>query len=116
MKKLSSLSIFFPFWNEERNVEPVVTKAAEIAPMLAREWEIIIVDDGSGDKTLKKAEEIAAKNERIRVITHTPNRGYGAALKEGFENAKYDYVVFTDGDGQFDFAEIEKFIEGIENS
>src|SRR5687767_15293988 len=116
MKKLSSLSIFFPFWNEEKNVEPVVTKAAEIAPDLAREWEIIIVDDGSSDKTLKTAEEISKKYENIRVISHTPNRGYGAALKEGFENAKYDYVIFTDGDGQFDFAESAKFVEGIENS
>ena len=59
--------------------------------------------------------KVSQKNEKIRVITHTPNRGYGAALKEGFEKAKYDYVVFTDGDGQFDFSQVSKFVEEIED-
>ncbi|HVZ12402.1 MAG TPA: glycosyltransferase family 2 protein [Patescibacteria group bacterium] len=115
MKKINSLSIFFPFWNEEKNIEPVISKALEVAPTVAREWEIIIVDDGSSDRTLKEAEKIAKTNKCIRVISHNPNRGYGAALKEGFENARFDVVAFTDGDGQFDFSEIVKFVENIEN-
>lgn len=114
MKKLKNLTIFFPFWNEEKNVEPVVSKAAAIAGEFAHEWEILIIDDGSSDGTLKAAEVLAAKNHKIRVISHSPNRGYGAALKEGFDNAKYDFVVFTDGDGQFDFGECVKFVENIE--
>lgn len=112
-KKLPELSIFFPFWNEEKNVEPVVLKALEIAPTLAKEWEILIIDDGSSDKTLQVAQRLAANNKKIRVISHKPNRGYGAALKEGFVNARYDYVLFTDGDGQFNISESPKFVDAI---
>lgn len=115
MKKLSSLSIFFPFWNEEKNIEKVVKNAIPVANKIAEKWEIIIVDDGSADKTLQVAEKLAKEHQNVRVITHTPNRGYGAALKEGFENAKYEYIVFTDGDAQFDFSEVDRFVEKIEN-
>ena len=116
MKKLKSLSIFFPFWNEEENVGNVVTKAVPVAEKIADKWEIIIVDDGSSDNTLKVAKELAEKHEFVRVASHTPNRGYGAALKEGFTNSRYDTVVFTDGDGQFDFSQIERFIEKIDDN
>lgn len=116
MTKLESLSIFFPFWNEENNVEAVVEKAIPIAQRIARKWEILIIDDGSSDGTLKRAESLVKKYPQVRVISHMPNRGYGAALKSGFENAIYDVIVFTDGDGQFDFSEVDGFIEGIENN
>lgn len=115
MKKLNSLSIFFPFWNEEENVERVVNRAVPIAQKIAEKWEILIIDDGSSDKTLEKANKLAKNNSNIRVIGHFPNRGYGAALKEGFDNSKYDVVVFTDGDGQFDFSEIDEFLKYIDN-
>lgn len=116
MKQLSSLSIFFPFWNEEKNIEKVVTSAIPVAKKVAKEWEILVVDDGSSDKTLAIAKAVAKKNTHIRVITHGENRGYGAALKSGLENAKYDYVVFTDGDNQFDFSEVRSFIEKIDSA
>ncbi len=113
-KKLSELSIFFPFWNEEDNIEHVVKRAIEIADKVALRFEIIIVDDGSSDKTLEKAQVISKIDKRISVVSHSPNRGYGAALKEGLSHAKYEYVVFTDGDGQFDFSEVTKFINFID--
>lgn len=113
MKKLPELSIFFPFWNEEENVNTVVEKALEVAPTVAEKWEIILVDDGSSDKTLERAQALAKKHKDIRIISHFPNRGYGAALREGFSNSRYKYIVFTDGDGQFDFSEITKFAEKI---
>ncbi len=113
-KKLPELSIFFPFWNEERNIEVVVKKAAEVAETIATKWEIIMVDDGSSDDTLAKAQMLAKENKNYKVVSHFPNRGYGSSLKEGFLNAKYKYVVFTDGDGQFDFSEINKFIDLID--
>lgn len=115
MKKLPELSIFFPFWNEEKNVAAVVTRALEVAPVIAEKWEVLIIDDGSNDKTLEIANDLAKKNKNIHVISHNPNRGYGAALKEGLEKSNYKYIVFTDGDGQFDFAEIVKFVEPIES-
>jgi glycosyltransferase involved in cell wall biosynthesis len=115
-KKISELSIFFPFWNEEENIEKTVSKAQFVANQVATKWEIIMVDDGSSDNTLKIAQRLAKKDKRLRVISHQPNRGYGAALKSGLENAKYNYIVFTDGDGQFDFTEVTKFIEQIKNA
>jgi len=116
MKKISELSIFFPFWNEGKNIEKVVSKAIPIAKEVADKWEIIMVDDGSSDNTSEIAKELEGKHLSLRLVSHQPNRGYGAALKEGFESAKYKYVVFNDGDGQFDFSEITKFLEKIENA
>ena len=116
MQKVPELSIFFPFWNEEENIKTVVTKARTVARKVADKWEIILVDDGSKDKTLEIAKALSKEDPLIKVVSHQPNRGYGAALKAGFETAKYKYVVFTDGDGQFDFSEITKFIAEIENA
>lgn len=112
-KKLEELSIFFPFWNEGKNVERVAKTAIPIANAVANKWEILLIDDGSQDNTLKIAERVALENKNIRVITHSPNRGYGSALREGFVNAKYDTIVFTDGDGQFDFSEVVRFIAAL---
>lgn len=115
-KKLPELSIFFPFWNEEENIEKTVTDAVTIANNVAKKWEIIMVDDGSRDNTLKIAKRLAKKDNRLQIISHQPNRGYGAALKAGFANARYKFIVFTDGDGQFNFSEVTKFVEKIGNS
>lgn len=114
-KKLPELSIFFPFWNEEKNAENVINKAIVAAARIANRWEIIAVDDGSSDQTLKVLEQVAKKDKNIKVISHVPNRGYGAALKEGFLYSRFEYIVFTDGDGQFDISEINKFIEKIKD-
>ncbi|MGE5041280.1 MAG: glycosyltransferase family 2 protein [Candidatus Levyibacteriota bacterium] len=111
--KLDELSIFFPFWNEEKNIEKVVTSAIPVAHQFAKKWEIIMVDDGSKDKTKKVAEGLLEKHKNLRLVSHTPNRGYGSALREGFQAAKYDTVVFADGDGQFDFSEVGKFAAEI---
>lgn len=114
--KISQISIFFPFWNEEDNIENVVKNAIPIAEKVANKWEIIMVDDGSSDKTLKIAQKLASQNPHLRVVSHMPNRGYGAALKEGFTNARYELIVFTDGDGQFNFRQITKFFEKIDEA
>lgn len=116
MTKVPELSIFFPFWNEEQNLESVIKKTVPVANKIAKKWEIIMVDDGSSDKTLEICQKLAAKDQRLIVTSHDKNRGYGAALKTGLSEAKYNLVVFNDGDGQFDFSEITKFLERIENS
>lgn len=116
MKIVEELSIFFPFWNEEKNIEQVVRKAIPVAEGLSKKWEIIMIDDGSSDKTLQLAQKLASENKRLRFVSHSPNRGYGAALKEGFAHARYGLVVFNDGDGQFDFSQISKFIEKIDDA
>jgi glycosyltransferase involved in cell wall biosynthesis len=116
MHKVSTLSIFFPFWNEEENIEAVIKKAIPVANKIADKWEIIMIDDGSSDKTLEIARKLSKEDPRLIVAAHDRNRGYGAALKTGLLTAKYDLIVFNDGDGQFDLLEVEKFFEKMGNA
>jgi glycosyltransferase involved in cell wall biosynthesis len=116
MKRLKELSVFFPTYNEESNIKDTVEKALKVLPNVANKWELLIINDGSTDKTAAIANALSKKDKRIRVITHNPNRGYGAALKSGFYGAKYEWIVFNDSDGQFDFSEITKFIEKQEET
>src|SRR3989338_8888811 len=111
--QIKQLSVFFPTFNEEGNIETTVNKAIQVLNNLSLEYEIIIVNDGSKDRTRSVAESLAKKNSRIRVINHPKNLGYGEALKSGFYNSKYETIVYTDGDGQFDFSEVAKFLEKI---
>ncbi len=105
------LSIFFPAYYDEHNIPKVVEGALRVVgEMGITEYEIIIVEDGSPDRTGEVADELAARHERVRVIHHETNQGYGAALRTGFLAAKYDYVFYTDGDNQFDLDELKKFV------
>ncbi len=108
-----SLSVFFPCYNEAENVERVVCRAIEVLPTLVSDWEIIIVNDGSADATGEIADRLASENERIRAVHHDANSGYGAALQTGFAAARKEYVFYTDGDGQFDIAELDKLLDLI---
>jgi glycosyltransferase involved in cell wall biosynthesis len=105
-----SLTVFFPFYNEEANIEGVTRVAVETLVRLGLDWEIILVDDGSRDRTGELADRLAAENPRIRAIHHKPNRGYGGALQSGFRNATKEWVFYTDGDGQFDINQIERLL------
>ncbi len=111
MDSFKEISVFFPAYNEEENIENTVRKALKVLKDKFDLWEIIIVDDGSTDSTGKIADELARENKNIRVIHHNPNRGYGAAFKSGIYAAQYPWITFTDSDGQFDFSEITKFID-----
>ncbi len=111
MEKLQELSVFFPIYNEEINFRETFKKTLAVLPDVAEKYEIILVNDGSRDHTHELLEELSAGRTDVKVITHPQNRGYGAALKSGFYNASYEWVVFNDSDGQFDFAEIRLFIE-----
>jgi glycosyltransferase involved in cell wall biosynthesis len=102
-----SLTVFFPFYNEEANIERVTRAAVETLERLGLDWEIILVDDGSRDRTNELADRLAAGNPRIHAIHHSPNRGYGGALQSGFRNATKEWIFYTDGDGQFDIDQIE---------
>lgn len=106
-----SLSLFFPCWNEQASIEPLTRKAVTVLEAIGADYEIIIVDDGSTDQTGQIADRLAAENERIRVIHHPTNRGYGAALQSGFRAASKDWVFYTDGDGQFDLNELPPLLE-----
>lgn len=107
---VDSLSVFLPTYNEEGNIKKVVNSVKNTLERVAKRWEIIVVNDGSSDKTEEIVGELEKKDARIRLVTHKKNKGYGGALKTGFEKARYPWVAFMDSDGQFDFGEISKFI------
>ncbi len=100
--RLSGLTIFLPSYNEEGNVERVVRGFLAEAPNVADDFEIVVIDDGSGDRTAEIAERLAAENPRVRLVRHGVNRGYGCAMATGFKTARQPYVLLCDGDGQFD--------------
>jgi len=108
---VEELSVFFPAYNEETNIENTVTKAMAVLKKTAKKWEIIVIDDGSTDRTGEIIKALIKKESRLRLITHTPNRGYGAALKSGLYHSRYNLITFMDADGQFDFGEITGFLE-----
>src|ERR1039458_248500 len=114
MPKLSPLSVFFPAYNEEANVENMVRLSQRILPEVAEKWEIIPVNDGSKDKTGEIIDRLAKEDPNVRPVHHEKNQGYGGAVISGYNSSKYDYVFFTDGDLQFDLREITLLIDKID--
>lgn len=113
---IKNLSVFFPCFNEEGSIATTVRKAVEVLEKLNIDWEVVIVNDGSRDGTASVSDSLARSNPKIKVIHHSRNLGYGEALKSGFYRAKYDVIAYTDGDGQFDFQEISKFLEKLDSA
>ncbi len=108
--QLSSLSIFMPAYNEEKNIQQTVEDAFQAAKKLARRYEVIVIDDGSQDKTAQKVKFLQKKYPQLRLVRHRSNKGYGAAIKSGLQAAKMDWIFFTDSDGQFKFDELPEFV------
>lgn len=106
-----TMSVFFPAYYDEHNIGKVTRAAVRILEELRfNDYEVIIIEDGSPDKTGEVADELAKEFPKVRVIHHPKNLGYGATLKDGFTNAKMDYVFYTDGDNQFNLEEMKKFV------
>lgn len=105
-----SLSVFYPCYNEEANVVETTEKALAALKSITDDFEVIIVNDGSKDRTAELADGLAAQYPQVRAVHNNPNLGYGGALQRGFNEATKDWVFYTDGDGQFDFGEIPKLL------
>jgi glycosyltransferase involved in cell wall biosynthesis len=101
------LSIFFPAYNDAGTIASLVITARRSAQRLTPDFEIIVVNDGSADATPDIAEELARTYPEVRVIHHPKNRGYGGALRTGFTSAEKELIFYTDGDAQYDPAEVE---------
>lgn len=102
MPKLSSVTAFFPAYNDGGTIPSMVLLALNTLPQLTDDYEVVVVNDGSQDYTAEVLAELAARYERVRVITHAHNGGYGAALRTGFAQAAKDWIFYTDGDAQYD--------------
>lgn len=100
------VSLFFPMFNEEGNIDQAVAAALRALEHVSPQFEVIIVNDGSRDRTGAIADHLAANDARVRVVHHAGNRGYGAALRSGLEAATHPVVVLADGDNQFDLSEL----------
>lgn len=110
LEKLSSLSIFMPAYNEEGNIATTIIDARNAGRSVAKSYEIIVVDDGSRDRTAEVVMELARHDKNIRLIKHSRNKGYGSAVKTGLKSCKKDWIFFTDSDGQFHYDELAKFV------
>lgn len=98
---MTTLSVVIPAYNEEKGIEDICRRVLSIKPALAfagvDDIELLVVDDGSHDRTAEIADDISG----VRVIRHTQNRGYGGALKTGFAQAKGELLGFLDADGTY---------------
>ena len=109
-----SLTIFYPCYNEEANVERVTRAAVEVGRRVADDLEVLIVNDGSRDRTGEIADALAAEIPEVRAVHNRPNQGYGGALTRGFREATKNWVFYTDGDGQFDLNELPRLLPLLE--
>ncbi len=113
---LSSVSFFCPAYNDEGNLPELIPTVVSFLQKHSIKFEITIYDDGARDRTGEVADELARKFSHITVVHHEKNKGYSATLKEGFENAKYDYVMYTDGDNQYDVQEFGPYLNLLKDN
>jgi glycosyltransferase involved in cell wall biosynthesis len=104
--KPPGLSVFFPAYNDSGTIASMVIRAVKAASELTPDYEVIVVNDGSADATADIADELARTYPRVRVVHHPKNRGYGGALQTGFRSATKEWIFYTDGDAQYDPAEL----------
>ena len=110
MTPTPELSLVFPVFDEEDNIAAVLRQALELAPRLATHFEIVVVDDGSRDRSVAIVEAWREREPRIRLLRHAANRGYGAALRAGLRGARGELVFFSDADLQFDLDELGELL------
>ncbi len=116
MANRPTFSAFFPAYNEEANLPRLFKALVPILEANTSDYEILIIDDGSRDRTSEVVQEASRANPKIRLIRHDVNQGYGAALLSGFRAAKHGLVFFSDSDNQFDLNEIPKLIKSLEGA
>lgn len=115
MEKLPSLSIVLPAFNDSLSLPEIIKKLSQLLPKLASRFEIIIVNDGSLDKTQSVLEKLQSLFPFISLIKHQKNLGYGKSLVDGFAKAQYAYIFYTDSDGQYDVEELEKLVKAMDS-
>lgn len=115
--KVDKLSVFLPAYNEEENIASTIKNVTDTLKELSlKDYEVIVINDASKDSTADVVKDLQKKDSHIKLVSHSENKGYGGALKTGFEEAIFPWVAFTDSDGQFDFKEISKFIDKADSA
>ncbi|MBM3859796.1 MAG: glycosyltransferase family 2 protein [Verrucomicrobia bacterium] len=108
-----SITAFFPAYNDAGTIGDLVITAMQTLSQITPNYEVLVVNDGSTDHTAKILNELAYRHPRLRVIHHDRNRGYGAALRTGFANARKEWVFYTDGDGQYNPRELLRLVRAV---
>lgn len=111
--RTQALSVVVPAYNEERRIGDTIETIVDCAECMLRDYEIIVVDDGSTDHTPKVVAEYAAANPKIRVITHRPNKGVGAAFFSALEIARFPYISLLPGDNAFSKEAVENVLGAV---
>jgi glycosyltransferase involved in cell wall biosynthesis len=111
MSEKPNISLFFPVYRDERTVRRVTEKALSVLKDLAHEYEVVIVDDGSPDRSGAIADELAREDPHVSVVHHPKNLGYGAAIKSGLARVRHEWICFTDGDDEYDVLDLHKLIQ-----
>lgn len=112
--EFSSISIILPAFNEENNIGKTIDQIYSFVSKIFLRFEIIVVNDGSTDKTAHVLDEKNQKYDNLKIIKHASNEGYGSTIKDGLVAATMELIFFMDSDGQFDIADIRKLLDGIE--
>jgi glycosyltransferase involved in cell wall biosynthesis len=107
---VDELSLFVLAYNEAPNIEHTVLDCLATLPRLARRYELLIIDDGSTDRTNAIASELAGAHEHVRLVTHPQNSGWGNTQKTGFENSRYELVTYVPGDYQVRIDAVERML------
>ena len=112
-KRISGISVVFPAYNDGGTIASMVAAAWIALQQVTKDFEIIVVNDGSSDYTATMLNEVSRRYPELRVITHPSNRGYGAALRTGFSAATKDWVFYTDGDSQYNPLELVNLVDAL---
>lgn len=114
-ERLSSVSAFFPCYNDAGSIAAMVEKAAIALRSVTGDFEVIVIDDGSSDDSVAVLESMRPRSPYLRIVRHPTNRGYGAVLRTGFESATREFVFYTDGDGQYDPEELPVLVREMQD-
>ncbi len=105
-----SVSLIIPVFNDEGTVRPLLLRAAELLEGATGRYEILVVNDGSPDRSGEIADEVGVQDARVRVIHHSSNLGYGAALRRGLAESRYEWIGMVDGDNEYDVFDLRRML------
>jgi glycosyltransferase involved in cell wall biosynthesis len=112
--KPQSITAFFPAYNDGGTIASMVIVALRTLPLVTDDYEVVVVNDGSGDYTQEVLDELArAYGPQVRIVRHERNRGYGGALRTGFAEARKEWIFYTDGDAQYDPHELTALVAAL---
>jgi len=115
MQNIKSISVMFPVFKDSKTVKKMIFESIKTLNKIKKKYEIIIVDDGCPEKSGHLAQKLTKKIPNVKVIFHKKNLGYGAALKTGLKNCKYDWIFQLDGDAEYSVRDLGRLIKAAKN-